>query len=182
MHEKKLYASSGKNDENGKRVTFFENSAERRNEYYSIGDVRNMIFYNKFSKEYYRLLNEDLRISRFIIHYEFNPDLIFYEIIKSDFNGDSSMTIADGVTLFVSNKDGKNFKQVSPDNEQFLVYNYYAETQSLLIKSRKDSDHDNQFTNVDEYRFTEVDLNNPGIGRDLFASEFTEEMKKLVQK
>jgi hypothetical protein len=144
-------------------------------------EVKNLIFYNKFTKEKYLLTDSALSIISFSVHKEFKEHLIFYEIVKNDFNNDSLKNSKDAVILFISTTDGKNFVQLSPDNEKYLTYFFYPETNTLLIKSVIDTDKDKHFSDGEETRFTEIDLKNPQIGRDIFADEFKKQLKEMTK-
>jgi hypothetical protein len=143
-------------------------------------EVKNLIFYNKFTKEKYLLADSALSIIAFSVHKEFKEHLILFEIVKNDFNADSLKNSKDAVVLFISKTDGKGFVQLSPDNEKYLTYFFYPETNTLLIKSIIDTNNDKQFSDGEETRFTEIDLNNPQIGKDIFTNEFKKQLKTMA--
>lgn len=144
-------------------------------------EVKNLIFYNKFTKEKYLLSDSALHILAFSVHKEFKPHLIMFEIIKNDFNKDTLYNSNDPKILYISKTDGKEFIQLSPDNEMYLDYFFYPETNMLLVKSLMDSNKDGIFSTGEETRFTEVDLNKPALGNDIFADEFKNVLKSMVK-
>lgn len=143
-------------------------------------EVKNLIFYNKFSKEKYLLTDSALSILSFAIHKEFKEHLIFYEIVKNDNNNDSLKNSLDGKILYISKTDGKDFFQLSPDNEMYLDYFFYPETNTMLIKSMLDSNKDGFFADGEETRFTEIDLTNPQMGKDIFTDDFKDILKNMA--
>lgn len=143
-------------------------------------EVKNLIFYNKFSKEKYLLTDSALSILSFSVHKEFKEHLIFYEIVKNDINKDSIKNSLDGKILYVSKTNGKDFIQLSPDNEMYLDYFFYPETNTMLIKSVLDSNKDGFFADGEETRFTEVDLNNISLGKDIFTDDFKDVLKNMT--
>jgi len=145
-------------------------------------EVKNLIFYNKFTKDKYLLSDLALHILAFSVHKEFKPHLIMFEIIKNDFNKDTLYNSNDPKVLYISKTDGKDFIQLSPDNEMYLDYFFYPETNTLLVKSLMDSNKDGIFSTGEETRFTEVDLNKPVLGKDIFTGDFKNMLKGMVKK
>lgn len=143
-------------------------------------EVNNLIFYNKFTKEKYLLSDSSLSILSFGLHREFEEDLIFYEIVKTDINGDSIKNSMDGKILYISKTNGKGFIQLSPDSEMYLDYFFYPETNTILVKSLIDSNKDGIFLEGEETRFTEVDLANPAIVKDIFTDDFKDVLKNMA--
>jgi hypothetical protein len=152
-----------------------------RDEDQATTDVRNLIFYNRKTGEKYKLNEAGLHITNFSFHSEFKKELIMYKIIQSDYNNDSVHNNADGVVLFISDKDGKNFLQVSPDSAQYIDYKYYDDTNMLLVRSLRDSNHDHRFDMNDEFLYTKVDLVKPGKGTELFDKSFTDNLRAMVK-
>ncbi|MFI5172491.1 MAG: hypothetical protein ACHQFW_08875 [Chitinophagales bacterium] len=166
---------------------FSENSADNRydrlasSEYYNERenefDIRNILFYNKLSGTTYPLIKDTMHILSFSIHNEYKRPLIFYRIVKKDINGDKKFNSKDAVMLFISNNDGMNLVQVTPDNEQFFDYFYYSETNSILVKTAIDIDADKIFTTADETNFREVKLDIPAYGREIFSKGMKDSLK-----
>jgi len=97
-------------------------------------DIRNLLFYNKLNGKTYPLATDSLHILSFAIHNEFKKPHIFFRIVKKDINGDKKFNSKDAVILFVSDPDGKNLVQITPENEQFFDYFYYAENANHFSK------------------------------------------------
>ncbi len=142
-------------------------------------DITNILFYDIDSGESYPLVGEEdtLHILSFAIHKEFENPLIFYRLVKEDYNQDTAFNALDPVSLYVSPLDGDTLIQVTPDQEQFADYFYYKESQKILVKTRIDADHDSLYSPMDETSFVEMKLNEPAFGRPLFSADLKEDLK-----
>lgn len=140
-------------------------------------DIRNLIFYNKFTGESKKLLQEKLHIISFSIHYEFGDEpIIMYDVVKNDYNADSLYNSSDPVMLFISDMSGNNFIQLTPEDETYLTYFYYAESNRLLLKVSKDGDNNKSFDPYDQTFFREVDLKKPAMGETLFGEDMMQDL------
>ncbi|MBI3134858.1 MAG: hypothetical protein HYZ14_09325 [Bacteroidetes bacterium] len=140
-------------------------------------DIRNLIFYNKFTGESKKLLDEKLHIISFSIHYEFGDEpIIMYDVVKNDYNEDSLYNSSDPVMLFISDMSGANFTQLTPEDETYLTYFYYSESNRLLLKVSKDGDGNKAFDPYDQTIFREVDLKNPAMGETLFGEDMIQDL------
>lgn len=144
-------------------------------------DIRNLLFYNKLSGKTYPLTTDSLHILSFAIHSEFKNPLLFFRIVKKDINGDSKFNSKDAVILFVSDPEGKNLVQITPENEQFFDYFYYPETQTILVKTAIDIDKSKTFTPQDETNFREMKLDTPAFGREIFTQGLKDSLRALMQ-
>ncbi len=132
-------------------------------------DISNILFYNQKTKESYTLTNDTVHILSFAIHKEYENPQILYRVVKSDYNQDSTFNSKDGVMLYSSSLDGKNFVQLTPSYQQYLKYFYYEESQTILVKTMIDADSTNSFDAFDETNFVLVDLKEPKLGTELFT-------------
>lgn len=141
-------------------------------------DIRNLIFYNEFTGESKKLLSEKLHIISFSIHYEFGDEpIIMYDVVKHDYNEDSLFDTKDPVMLYISDINGDNFTQLTPENETYLTYFYYKDSGRMLLKVSEDGDGNNQFDPYDKTFFREIDLKNPGIGKILFGEDMIKDLQ-----
>lgn len=141
-------------------------------------DITNILFYDLKSGESYPLIkNDTLHILSFAIHKEFENDLIFYRAVRKDFNYDEKYNSLDPIGLFVSPLGGDTLIQVTPDNQQFIDYFYYADTQKILAKTRIDADGDTLYSPYDETNFVEMKLSEPAFGKPLFPENLKSELK-----
>lgn len=140
-------------------------------------DIRNILFYDLKGGGTYPLVTDTIHILSFAIHKEFPSPKIFYRVVKKDLNKDSVYNSKDPVMLFISDIFGKNLAQVTPDNEQFLDYFYYPDTQKILIKSAIDADDDKEFTSNDETNFRDMNIRDPKMGRDIFSKSLKDSLR-----
>ncbi|MBR9859836.1 hypothetical protein GYB22_03635 [bacterium] len=144
-------------------------------------DIRNILFYDKESGKTYPLSLDTLHILSFAIHADFTRPLIFYRIVKHDFNQDSVYTDKDGVMLYVSDEDGKNFTQITPEDEQFLSYDVHYKDDMILIKSRIDVNGDKEYNDYDETNFRTMSLSNPEFGKEIFTKDLKDSIRALMK-
>lgn len=158
-----------------KRATMeFVNSSERD------FDIRNILFYDKITGQTFPLINDTLHILSFAIHKEFKKPLVFYRVVKIDINKDNKYNSADAVMLYTSDLRGKNFTQITPENEQFFDYFYYPETNTILIKTSIDVDNNKKFTELDETNFREMKILNPQFGKEIFSASLKDSLRKQI--
>ena len=91
---------------------------------------------------------------------------------------DTTFNSKDGVMLYSSDLDGKNFTQPTPSKQQYLKYFYYDDLQTILVKTMIDSDASKSFDSYDETNFVLVDLKKPKLGIKLFT-DTTKEILKI---
>jgi len=141
-------------------------------------DITNILFYDLETGDSYPLITDDtLHILSFAIHNEFENPLIFYRAVRNDFNDDEKFSALDPILLLVSPLAGDTMIQVTPNDEQFIDYFYYSDTQKILAKTRIDADHDEVYTASDETNFVELELNSPGYGKPLFDESLKNDLK-----
>ncbi|MBR9859776.1 hypothetical protein GYB22_03325 [bacterium] len=155
-------------------------NAEFRNDLQLKSDIQNLIFYNKKTKKSYSLYYDSLHILSFAIHEDYKKPMIFYRIVKTDFNGDSMYTDEDAVVLYVSDLNGKNFKQITPDETYYDGYTEYLEDDMILVKTLRDLNGDSTFTALDETDYTEVDLIHPKFGESIFAEGLKDSLRVMM--
>lgn len=144
-------------------------------------DIRNLIFYNQFTGESKKLLDEKLHIISFSIHYEFgDKPIIMYDIVKNDYNQDSLFDRNDPVMLYISDMNGNNFTQLTPEDETYLTFFYYGESGRMLLKVSKDGDKNLKFDPYDQTIFREVNLKKPAMGVTLFGDDMIEDLKGQI--
>jgi len=173
--ETKLTFSKNTTTKYDKRATTeFINSSEQD------FDIRNILFYDKITGQTFPLINDTLHILSFGIHKEFKKPLVFYRVVKIDINKDNKYNSEDAVMLYTSDLRGKNFTQITPENEQFFDYFYYPETNTILIKTAIDIDKDNKFTEIDETNFREMKILDPHFGKEIFSKSLKDSLRQQI--
>ena len=144
-------------------------------------DIRNLLFYDMFTQESYPLVLDSLHILSFALHKEYDRDLIFYRVVKKDFNEDMKYNSLDPVMLYVSDLDGRNFTQITPDDQHFLDYTYYKETQSIMIKTVLDSDKNKAFMSNDETSFSSMKIMEPAKAKEIFSDDLKKSLRSYLK-
>lgn len=165
----------------------------------SEGSYWNIIFYNSKTKEYH-LLNESKKAVIWnyeIRHDEYNsstsdvsftPNIhlvdgfIFYRVTITDFNRDQKLNRDDPTYLFISDKEGNNFRQISPDNCDLLSYEYIKASHKLLMNVRADNNNNKKFEDIDETSTFEIVINKNTKPTEVFSAGFKNKLKLLYQK
>jgi len=105
---------------------------------------------------------------------------LFYSVIINDSNHDGILDEHDPNCLFISDKDGNNFKQISPDNFSVIDWKIIKQTHKVLISAISlndiSKDNDQRQTITFEYN-----LNSGGAAHQLFSDKFISETKELFK-
>ena len=144
-------------------------------------DIRNILFYNLLTRKSHNLSSTKLHILSFAIHKEFKRPLIFYRVVKKDHNMDKKYNSLDPVMLYVSDLNGRNFVQVTPENEQFIDYYYYPTAQTILIKTIVDSNNNKNFEPSDETNFVVMNIRRPALGKQVFSKQMKDSLKSQTK-
>ena len=144
-------------------------------------DIRNILFYDLESTKSFPLTADTLHILSFGVHYEFENDLIFYRVVKRDYNEDDVFDSKDAVALYTSDLYGKNFTQITPFAEKFVSYTYYAKSSSLLLKTIIDNNQDKEYTSTDETNFRTVSLDNLKMADNIFSKEIKDQLREQMK-
>lgn len=155
-------------------------------------DLWNFLFYNFKDKSYHLLVNEELQILSNSMQkteeaYDTEPiksnnninnDFIFYTVRKDNYNKDSVLNYLDPEYLYISDKEGKNFQQISPINANVQNWERLGNTSKILMYVLEDINNDKKFDGKDENFWYEVDLKNPTKSlRKIFDSQFIRLLK-----
>lgn len=121
----------------------------------------NMLFYNSNTNETHLLSEEKMLITSYNYKtsraYASHNNYIFYEIIKDDWNADKLLNSEDPTYLFVSDKKGKNFKQISPKNHDLVDW-ITLSNNKLILFTKIDKNKNKKFDKNDEIFPIEVSL------------------------
>lgn len=140
-------------------------------------DIRNILFYDLATGKTYPLHSDTMHILSFALHKEYKQPLIFYRVVKKDINQDTVFDSRDAVMLYMSDLNGKNFVQCTPETEQFVDYFYYEKMNKILVKTMVDGDTNKRFTSSDETNFREVLLGKPTMGREIFGKSLKDSLR-----
>jgi len=157
--------------------------------------IYNLIFYNKKENKSHLLLDKKAIVDYFEFLDDQNQEsekdekdeknapeieLMLFKLIEEDTNGDESLDGRDAIVGYLSDRSGKNLKQITPKKAQLLTWHFDRGSQGLFVRIRKDSDGDTQFTANDEETFLRVDLKNPEMGQDIVGDEIQKKLKSIL--
>lgn len=157
----------------------------------------NIIFYNTATKKYHLLTekrkmiiksyNTDYSNSKDYSNFQSsdhsslkttkNGNYIFYSIIIDDLNKDGKLNDHDPDYLFISDREGNNFKQISPDNFNVKSWVYITKSDKVLIHTVKNSVKDQTIAVPYIY-----DLKKGGVPDQVFSTEFNQSIGQLHEK
>lgn len=150
----------------------------------------NLIFFNSTTNEYH-LLSERKMLIR---NYDFqdgsddNTDVtqthkyICYRITSDDYNKDRKLTDEDPDYLFVSDKEGKHFRQISPSGYDIQNWRFVKSANKVLMTVKKDSDKNNKFDDNDEVTTFEVEIDKETEPHEVFSTDFKNKLKVLYDR
>ena len=150
----------------------------------------NIIFLNSMTNEYHLLSDKKMLIRNYDIKYSSNDNMdiaqtsrhIFYSITSDDFNKDKKLTDEDPKYLFVSDKEGNNFRQISPSNYNLQNWQFIKSVNKVLLTVRKDSDKNNKFDDKDEVTTFEVDIDKGTQPKEVISTDFKNKLKILYDR
>ena len=169
------------NSENGKKVTYPDIPKS---------NFWNLLFYDTntgqshlLSERKMLLKSNDYSYGNLGNDYFINkPRNLFYKIRVDDHNQDGELTAVDPVYLFVSDKKGNGFRQISPDGYNLISWDYIKSTNKVIMILAKDSDGNLKFEESDEIKSFEVDLNTQGSASEIISGHLKNKFKLLFEK
>ena len=149
----------------------------------------NIIFYNSANGQSH-LLSDTLKLLVNDFGYN-NPgqrdklksrSKLFFNLTVTDNNEDGLLDGDDPNYLFVTDKQGKNLKQVSPSGCDFFDW-YVVENSDLIIMLvRVDSNRDHKFDEEDEKAAYRFDLTADSMPTEIVEPEFKEKLRNLYHR
>ncbi len=150
----------------------------------------NIVFYNSRTKEY-KLLSDKKMI---IGNYDYKSgsedydnisqttNYIFYTVRTDDFNKDKKLTDQDPEYLFISDKFGNNFRQISPTNYNLNNWKFIKSSNKVIMTVGKDSNKNIKFDHSDEIITFETDLDKGLEKKEVFSDGFKNKLKILFDR
>ena len=165
----------------------------------------NIIFYNTATGEYH-LLDDTLKMAI----YSYNPRnassgtssssssfgfddimesgynqvdrLMYFSITTHDFNHDGKLNSEDPNYLYVADKSGRHFKQISPVNLNVNSWETIKSANRILMMVTKDSNGDKKFNEQDETFPLVYDLTKNTTSTEIFNADFKTKLKKQLDE
>jgi hypothetical protein len=145
----------------------------------------NIIFLNTKTNEYHLLSERKMLIS----NYQFNSGnsskiivedggrFIFYSIITDDYNLDMKLNSFDPSYLFMSDRAGNNFRQISPPAANLLNWQFIEVSGKIIMTVQKDRNADKTFDAKDEVATFEIAIDKDAAPKEVFSNEFKNKLK-----
>ena len=108
--------------------------------------------------------------------------LLYYSVVTDDFNHDGKLTSDDPGYLFVSDKAGRSFRQISPAHQHVNSWELIQGTGRILLHTSWDSNQDKQFTDEDEVVPLLYDLTTNAPAAPVFGPQMMAKMKTRFAK
>lgn len=111
-----------------------------------------------------------------------NDSLLYYSVVSLDYNKDGALNPKDPTYLFVSDRAGRKFRQISPEGFDVTDWRSLPGTAKILLTGRKDDNADNRFNSDDEAIPLVFDLRQKAFAGKIFDDDFTTKTKKLLNQ
>ncbi|WP_435523354.1 hypothetical protein [Chryseobacterium indoltheticum] len=136
----------------------------------------NIMFYNSNTNNYYLLTKDKILIESFNEDYydgvetvsTHKTNYLFYTARSLDYNKDKLLNHQDPLYLYVSDKEGKNFRQLSPTNYNLENWKYIKSTNKVVFSASKDSNNNNLFDDKDEIAAFEINVDSNEPSKEIF--------------
>ncbi len=145
----------------------------------------NIIFFNSNTDECHLLTDKKILIRSYDLEKndeESSYPYIFYVATSFDYNKDKLLTEADPEYLFISDRAGNNFRQISPDEASLVNWEFIKSSNKVLMTVRKDSDKDKEFDYSDEIATFQMDIGKDITAKQVFANDFKNRLKALYDR
>jgi hypothetical protein len=150
----------------------------------------NVAFHNTKTRDYHLLSDRKMIIRNIDLICGSNDpgdhcqgsNYIFYTITTDDLNKDKKLTGEDPEYLFVSDKQGKNFRQISPPNTHLRNWKFLKKSNELILTAYSDSDKNSKFDDSDEIATFQVNMSNKSGAKEIFDSGFKSKLKDLYNR
>ncbi len=147
-------------------------------------NIYNLIFYSKKDASINTLLNKKAIIKSFDLVEKKSigqPVKRFwlYRIIEKDTNQDKKLNYQDATIGYLSDLSGENLQQITPDNTQLNSWKVVQSTGAIFLEITKDTNNDQKY---DTKSYIRVDLDNPGIGKEIISNQLEDKMRSYIFK
>ena len=103
---------------------------------------------------------------------------IIYSAVSKDYNLNNLLDQQDPNYLFVSDREGSNFRQVSPEDYHIVSWKILKGTTKILMQSQKDDNGNQKFDNADKIIPLVVDLNTGKMASEIFSPKYIDSLKQ----
>jgi hypothetical protein len=107
---------------------------------------------------------------------------LFFSVITEDFNADKVLSNDDPQYLFITDKQGNNFMQVSPMGRDVTHWEYIKASNKILMTLVKDTTHDKEFDEKDEVSIFEYEIDKSAAPVEIISGKLKSQLKSLYNK
>ena len=105
---------------------------------------------------------------------------LYFDVTTQDFNRDGKLDGDDPRCLFISDKTGRRFQQISPPNAHVASWQLVGATGKVLMLVGTDTNHDRAFTDRDETTPLVYDLRAGTGPGEVFGKVFTTQARQQL--
>jgi hypothetical protein len=150
----------------------------------------NIIFYNSNDSSYHLLGEKKMLVNSYDVSSSKNGNAgvmiskgqIFYKVIIDDYNQDKKLNDEDPEYLFMSDKEGKNFKQLSPAGYHLNSWQFIHGTNKIVMILTADTDKNKIFDDNDEVSSFQIDIQSQQTATPIFSPEFKNKLKVMFNR
>ncbi|MBE8712427.1 hypothetical protein [Sphingobacterium hungaricum] len=150
----------------------------------------NVLFYNTHTSTTHLLTENKVLILNYDFKYNIDEGIsipkklnhIFYEVRTTDFNSDSLLNAIDPIYLFVSDKEGKKFRKLSPEGYNLNNWAFIESSNKIILTATKDSNKNLKFDDKDEVSTFEVTLDVNEDPIEIFSADLKTKLKTLYDR
>ncbi|MDA3882271.1 MAG: hypothetical protein PF481_03220 [Bacteroidales bacterium] len=150
-------------------------------------EIYNIVFYNYKTGEKHLLFDSTQKIKNIapvILDYrqikKNKNSKIIFQIIVNDFDSNNDLKAGhDPAYLFMSDDNGKNLTQISPDFVDARSWKFINEEKTLIeVDGKVDSNNDQKFDGADREHIYIIDIENLNNSKEILGQEFQDILKK----
>lgn len=150
----------------------------------------NIIFFNGKTNGYHLLSDKKILIREhhlksgddYRLQAQHIDKYIFYTATADDYDGDKKLTYDDPLYLFISDREGRNFRQISPGGYDLQSWQYVQSLNKVILTAQKDSDKNKMFEDKDEIMAFEVILDLESEPKEILSADFKNKLKVLFDR
>lgn len=105
---------------------------------------------------------------------------ILYEVISKDFNQNKYLDNDDPTYLYISDRQGNNFRQLSPDNYNIVGWQVVTGTSKIILQANKDSNGDKKFNQDDAMVQLIVYTESGNVAKETFTQNYIDSLKSIL--
>jgi len=105
---------------------------------------------------------------------------IFYDVVSKDFNQNNLLDDADPTYLYVSDKQGFNFRPLSPDNYSIVSWEIVKGTSKIILQGQKDANGDKKFDQNDPVIPLIVDISTGRLASETFNQNYIDSLQSIL--